>query len=67
MTNEEKLLSASADCDRAIVRATLKPPSAIDSEDVRFITRALANARDALRWAAPRTTQAPLKEGATDK
>lgn len=57
----ETLERIATDCDRAIVRMTLQAPSATTSEDVRAVTRALASARDALRWAAKRSPRDPAR------
>lgn len=57
----EKLEEMSADCDRAVVRLTLKGPGMLNSDDVVFVTKALANARDGLQWAAKQGTRKRTK------
>jgi hypothetical protein len=57
--DREHLKLAAIQCDRAIVRLTMKEPNKTTLEDVGYLASSLATARDALTWAAEHGKRSP--------
>lgn len=53
----QALADASTQCDRAIIRLTVKPPHKTNLEDIGYVTASLAQARDALTWAIKQASE----------